>query len=113
MLYLSKALAAWPGPEFRAVVKHEIEQLDGNLLPLQQGLVHSSNASSEKFTATLLAVEEEPDFLQVKVGLFYLGILAGCSCADDPTAVNEINEYCEVRFSIDRATGATVVLLLE
>ncbi len=112
MMQLSKALRAWQTPAFRTVLKDEIEHLDGNLLPLQRGLSHSSNANTEQFSATILNVTESADSLLVKAGLFYTGILAGCSCADDPTAVSEINEYCEVRFDIDRSTAETVVTLL-
>jgi hypothetical protein len=112
MIRLRKALQAWRTPAFRAVLKEEIEQLDGNLLPLQQGLAYSSHANVDQFTATLLGVVEETDCLRVTAGLFYTGIIAGCSCADDPTPVDEINEYCEARFDIDKATAETVVTLL-
>lgn len=112
MFRLSHSLQAWQTPEFRAVLKDEIEHLDGNLLPLQQGLALSSHANVDRFTATIFGVVEEPGCLRVKAGLFYTGIIAGCSCADDPTPVDEIDEYCEVRFDIDRTTAETVVTLL-
>ncbi len=114
MLQLSKALSAWPSPEFEAVLKDEIERLDADLLPLQQGLTQSSHARSDKLSARIISVVDEADCLRVKAGLFYTGIIAGCSCADDPTPVDEINEYCEVRFEIDKKTAmATVSLVLE
>ena len=39
-------------------------------------------------------------------------MLAGCSCADDPTPVEEISQYCEVRLDIDKTTAETTVALL-
>jgi len=48
----------------------------------------------------------------VKAGLLYAGIIAGCSCADDPTPIDEVTEYCVVRFDIDKATAETKVTLL-
>jgi hypothetical protein len=48
----------------------------------------------------------------VKAGIFYTGVIAGCSCADDPTPVDELNEYCVVQFDIDRMTAETTVRLL-
>jgi len=114
MIRLSKALAAWQTPAFKAVLKAEIEHLDANLLPLQEGLSQSSHANADKLSVMILSVVEEPDCLRVKAGLFYTGIIAGCSCADDPTPVDEVNEYCEVRIEIDKQTAAaTISLLLE
>jgi len=52
--------------------------------------------------------------IRVKAGIFYTGVIAGCSCADDPTPIDEQNEYCVVQFDIDRTTAdATVTLLAE
>lgn len=113
MIRLSKALSAWQSPDFAAVMKEEIESLDADLLPLQQGLSQSSHARSDKLSARIISVVEEADCLLVKAGLFYTGIIAGCSCADDPTPVDEINEYCEVRLDIDRQSAATRITLLQ
>jgi len=114
MIRLSKALNAWPNSDFDAVLRDEIERLDANLLPLQQGLSQSSHANGDKLSARIIRVVDEPGCLRVTAGLFYTGIIAGCSCADDPTPVDEINEYCEVRIEIDKKTAAaTISLLLE
>jgi hypothetical protein len=50
--------------------------------------------------------------IRVKAGIFYQGVLGGCSCADDPTPASEINEYCEVQLDIDKSTAATAVELV-
>ncbi len=112
MIRLPLSLAAWPTPAFRTVFKDEIEHLDAGLLPLQEGLSQSSHANPDKLGAVLLGVEETPERLRVKAGIFFTGIIAGCSCADDPTPVDEIQEYCVVRFDIDRATAQATVTLL-
>ena len=109
MIRLSKALRAWHTPDFNTVLKAEIEHIDADLLPLQEGLSQSSHAIADRLSAIILAVAEEPDRLRVKAGLLYAGIIAGCSCADDPTPVEPQNEYCELRFEIDMATGAATV----
>jgi hypothetical protein len=111
MIPFPRALATWPSPAFNDIMKAEIEALDAELLPLQQGLVHSSYANPDSVSPVILAVSETPGCLTVKVGLFYTGIIAGCSCADDPTPIDEINEYCEVLFEIDRNTAAATVTL--
>ncbi|WP_324778461.1 hypothetical protein [Thiobacillus sedimenti] len=114
MIRLPQALNAWDTPNFRDVAKQEITQLDAGLLPLQQGLSSSSHVTESPFHPVILASHADADRISVKAGIFYTGIIAGCSCADDPTPIDEQTEYCIVRFDIDRTTGdATVTLLNE
>ena len=110
---LSKALQANHSPEFNKVLKNEIQDLDPNLLPLQQGLSLSSYVGKTPFSAVILNVSEEQNHIKIKAGIFYTGIIAGCSCSDDPSPTDEQNEYCELLFSIDKETAETSVQLLD
>ncbi len=112
MIQLPNALHAWGTPEFEAVLKQEIEQLDPRQLPLQQGLTASSHVTDRPFKAMVIAVREEAGMIRAKAGIFYTGIIAGCSCADDPTPIDEQTEYCVLQFDIDCATADTRVTLL-
>ena len=112
MIRLSKALSAWGTPEFKDVVTQEIAQLNASELPLQQGLAVSSYVTDRPFQAMLINASEDGSLLRVKAGIFYTGVIAGCSCADDPTPIDEQTEYCVVQFAIDRATADTTVALL-
>lgn len=112
MIYLDKAMRAWGTPEFEAVLKQEVAQLDAGQLPLQQGLSTSSYVSDAPITLLVHRVTELENIIRVTAGVIYQGIIGGCSCTDDPTPVSEINEYCEVQLDIDRATGITEVALL-
>lgn len=111
-MLLNKSLAAWQTADFNVVFKDEVKQLNPDLLPLQEALAYSSYAKTDSLVITVLDTTDLPDHIQIKVGLFYTGIIAGCGCADDPTPVNEINEYCEVGFEIDKRTAETTVTLL-
>ncbi len=111
-MLLTESLAAWQTPAFSEVFKAEVERLNPDLLPLQQGLAHSSSANGANLGVSILNVGETPDAIQVKAGLFYTGIIAGCSCADDPTVQHEVNEYCEVRFEIAKLGATATVTLL-
>ncbi len=111
-MQLSKALNAWNTPVFEEILKQEIQSLDGILLPLQQGLSHSSYASEENFTAVILRISDGDASICVKTGIFYTGLIPGCNCADDPSPDNEYAEYCEVEFDIDKKTAETKVRLL-
>jgi hypothetical protein len=112
MAQMTRALAAWGSPDFKMVLKQEIETLGAGQLPLQQGLSTSSYALDTQLSAMIIDVAEAADCLRVKAGIFYTGIIAGCSCADDPTPVDENTEYCVVQLVIDKTTAGTTVMLL-
>jgi len=112
MIQLAKSLNAWGTPGFEDIFKAEVEQLGVDQLPLQQGLSSSSYVTDSPRKVLVMSVADENEFIRVTAGIFYSGIIAGCSCADDPTPVDEVNEYCEVRFEIDKKTAETVVTLL-
>lgn len=113
MIQLAKSLAARGTPDFEAVLKHELTALGIEQLPLQQGLSGSSTVVDGKRQVMIISTTEHPGTIRVKAGIFYAGIIAGCSCADDPTPVEEQAEYCVVQIDIDTATGAAAVTLLE
>ena len=48
----------------------------------------------------------------MNAGIFYRSVIGGCSCADDPTPVDEQAEYCEVVVEIDKVTAEAKVTLL-
>ena len=98
---------------FEVVLKNEIEQLDASLLPLQQGLTAGGYALYDAFSVMIISVSTQENHLLVKAGIFYRGVIAGCSCADDPSPVDETSEYCEVLFEIDRLTGVANVELVK
>lgn len=109
MIKLDKALNAWGTPHFAATLKQEIEQLGVGQLPLQQGLSMGNYVLAEPITAVVLSVTEMEKIIRIKSGIFFKSVIGGCSCADDPTPVSEINEYCELWLDIDKATAATTV----
>lgn len=110
---LPNAVSAWDTPSFTTTLKQEIEALDGKSLPLQQGLTHSSYANEDQFSVVILkAFVDDANAIHVKAGIFYSGLIPGCSCADDPSPDNEYSEYCEVGFTIDRTTAEIDIRLL-
>ena len=109
----TKCLPAWETPDFGKILKSEIESLDGRELPLQKGLRQGSVALESEFGAMILRTWEEGGCIHVKSGVFFQGIITGCSCADDPTPVEPHHEYCELEFRIDRETGEVMVRLAD
>ena len=111
---LTKIQRAWGKPDFIKITKDEIQAIDCHQLPLQKGLAHSSYVSDSAFSITILKTYETNDTIIIKTGVFYTGIIAGCSCSDDPSPTDEQNEYCELVFNINKkTTEATVILLNE
>ena len=112
MIRLDKSLRAWGGADFEAILKREVETLGADDLPLQQGLSGSNYVAESPITMMIHRVAEMENVIRIKAGIFYQGIIGGCSCADDPTPTGENNEYCEVQIDIDKATAATAVALI-
>jgi hypothetical protein len=111
VLQFTRARDAWGTPEFPATLKREIEALDPGLLPLQQGLSTTSYVTGARHTAMIIASREDGDRIHVRAGVFYAGIVAGCSCADDPTPIEEQHEYCEILIEINKHTAEGLISL--
>ena len=80
-------------------------------LSLQQGLSNGNYVTDAPITVMINSVAEMENVIRVKAGIFYQGVLGGCSCADDPTPTSESNEYCEVQLDIDKTTSETSIAL--
>lgn len=111
MLQLDKTLQAWGTPEFEPVLKQEVMH-SAEQLPLQQGLSTGNYVAAGPITVVLHSVTELENILRVKAGIFYAGVIGGCSCADDPSPASDNTEHCVVQLDIDKATAATVVMLV-
>ncbi len=112
MITLPKSLNAWPSANFTQTFKQEVSELEHKTLPLQQGLSLSSYVSDEKISAIIHNTQETPTHIIINSAIFYTGIIAGCSCSDDPTPLDTQNEYCELRFSIDKSSAQTCISLI-
>jgi hypothetical protein len=112
MIKLDKSLRAFGGSDFKEIFKQEMSQLDALLLPLQQGLTIGNYVSNTPITLAIHSVSKLENCIRVKAGVFYQGIIGGCSCTDDPTPISDINEYCEVQVDIDFDTAIAQVSLL-
>lgn len=113
MITLGDSASAWGSVHFENTLQGELRGLPSGSLPLQQGLRASSVALEEGIGFSLIAAQADADRIELRVGVFYSGVVAGCNCADDPTPVEPVPEYCELALSIDRATGQARVQLAE
>lgn len=112
MIHLSKALSAWGQEDFPAVLRSETEQLPHSALPLQEGLSYSSYVSDEPFQLMILRVNEEGDQIHAVARVLYSGVIAGCSCADDPTPLDTQTESCLLELRLDKRDASVSFTLL-
>lgn len=112
-MIFSNSIKAWKTDAFQHVVKQDIEQQNSLTDVLQKGLSQGSHVADDPVNAVIIASSEVEDSIHVKAGVFYRSVIAGCSCADDPTPVDTNQEYCELEFVIDKSSGETVVELIE
>lgn len=113
MMKLEKSKSAWGSENFKDVLKDEILNLDIGLLPLQQGLTLGHTVSDSAIDVMIIRVTESKMCIDVKLGVFYQGVISGCSCADDPSANNETTEYCVLQLVIDKDSSETSVTLTD
>ena len=111
MIQLNKAMSAWGTPEFEQILKQGLAQ-EADCLPLQQGLSTGNYVSDTPITVSIHSIVEMEDMIRVRAGIFYQGVIGGCSCTDDPTPISDINEYCEVQIVIDKVNAAATVTLV-
>lgn len=110
MLHLPDALAAWGTPDFAAVLKRELAA-QAAALPLQQAATSTSVVLDAPPEILFIGADELDGRLAIRVGVFFDGIVAGCSCADDPTPVETQPEYCELLLSVGMNTATATVTL--
>lgn len=112
MIRLDQSLQAWGTPDFHAVFKQEIAQLGIDHLPLQQGLSTGNYVIDAPITVVINSAAKVKNVIRVQAGIFYTGVIGGCSCADDPSPSGETNEFCEVQFDIDMISAETLIVLV-
>ncbi len=110
-LHLPELVAAWDRPDFDTVLAARLAALGQPALPLQAGLRHGNYALDAPLSVVPLRRERRGDRLWLRARLFYTSVIAGCSCADDPTPVDTLTESCEIELSLDPASGAAQITL--
>ena len=96
-LPLPKTVAAIGTTAFGETLQRELAAQADRLLPiLQEALCHSDRALTEGLRVVPLHVERREGGAFIRAGIFYQGITAGSCCADDPTPVEPVTEYCEL-----------------
>ncbi len=110
---LPNTLLAINLPHFKTTFVKELSTVNKNLLPLQRALSHSSYLSNEPFQVIYMSHQLTADELLIKTTIFFTGIIAGCSCTDDPTPQDTQTEACELLVIVNRDTAQTTFTLID
>lgn len=101
---------AWGTQDFDAALKRELAQYAPKL-PLHQALLLGTQISDEPVSVMINSITENAGLIHIRAGIFFKGLLVGCSCSDDPSGLGESNEYCEADIELNRLTETATVLL--
>lgn len=112
MLRLARTLCAWGSPEFADIAKLEIAQ-HATQLGLQQGLVFGNYVLDAPIAVVIHSFAERDAYVSIRAGIFFQSVISGCSCADDPTPLSDINEYGEIQLDMDKVSASTQVTWLD
>ena len=77
---------------------------------MQPSAAQGGHVDDSTLAATVLRVTDDARTTHAHVGIFFTEIVADCNCGDEPMATHA---YCEMRFSIDKATAEAEVTLMQ
>lgn len=87
---------------FKTSFKHHIEALRPDAFPLNNCTTHGGIIDESGISASILSINETDRIVEVKTGIFFIEIVGGCSCGDEPIS---INGYCEIMSTIDKTSN--------
>jgi hypothetical protein len=101
---LAECLAASGSEDFADQLASALKALPPGSLPLQSGCDQGGLVDDSDISASVLSVDHSDDCIVARVGIFFIEVIGGCNCNDDPV---EANAYCLLEVAIGRTDGAT------
>ncbi|MGD8931969.1 MAG: hypothetical protein PVI52_05320 [Chromatiales bacterium] len=108
MARLPDSLRDW-GSAFAETLKGELQGLKPGSLPLLKCVTQGGLPNERDLKSMLLGADETQERILVRVGVFFTEVRAGCSCGDEPMA---LQAYCELQIDIDRTSAEAKFTLL-
>lgn len=109
MSAFTEVLQCTNSDEFAAQFRLALSSLDVEQLSLQQAVKNGSIALNQGISVMIISHQQTELLLEVKVGIFFRSMIAGCNCADDPSPVDTLEEYAEAWFYIDRRDASFTI----
>jgi len=112
-LSLPNTLAAWGSEAFAVILGRELTAAEGLQPLLLRAMTHGNQLATTPVNLLLLHAADEGSCLRLRLDVLFQSVVAGCSCADDPTPWSEINECCHIEIVIDKTTAQADMELIE
>jgi len=106
---LPRSSASYGTPDFTRCFIAEVSALPSGSLPLQQAMAQGNMVTDDAPQVMINSIDCDEQQLRVTAGVFFTSVIGGCSCADDPSPVDKINEYAELEFLICLDDASTQV----
>lgn len=88
--------------DFDERVVKMIHRLGPETLRLQDASRYGSYALQDELSLSLLSWTENAEEVRLRVSLFFTSVIAGCSCADDPTPLDKVNEHAVLTVTLNK-----------
>lgn len=108
-MQLTEALKHWGTTSFDQTLKAVLENLPAGTLPLQQATTQGGIVEDSNISACILSSNGNDSEIEIRTGIFFTEIVAGCNCNDPPM---EINGYCLIGVCINRISGETRFMII-
>jgi len=107
---LSHTLHAWNSDRFSQTLHDEIRNLGTGALPLYKGTAQGGIVDDSDLSVSVISTSENDNSIKATIGVFFSEIVGGCSCGDEPIAVNA---YCEFQVIIDKSTAEADISVIQ
>ncbi len=107
---LEQSLRQWGKADFEATLKQEIRHLPAGTLPLQRATSQGGMIDESRLALSVLACEQQPTALEIRVMVMFDEIVGGCSCHDDPVSTQQ---QCVMIVRIDKQTAVAEFTITE
>lgn len=104
MTVLQASLGAWGTDAFSSTLKAELERLRSGVLPIAHVVGADNRLDDSDLGVIVNEVRDDEARIYVKVGVFFAEIIDCLTCSGGSGMCDEA--YCELRVTIDKATGA-------
>ena len=80
------------------ILKQEIQKLSAEKLQLYGATQMGGIVDENSLTVTIHRIQRADQMINVKFGVFFVEVVGGCNCHDDPVAYNG---YCDLLLEIN------------
>lgn len=110
MVQLMNSLKAWKTDAFSRTLKREVANLPSGLLPLHRCTTQGGQVDDSNLSSCILKQSETDRCIQIKLAIFFIELVGGCNCHDDPVTENG---YCELLVCIDKQTAVVEFTVID